>query len=107
MGKLKEIFLSGKKTVTDPVGAAAGFAAPGSGSGAPLSICLASCAAYALLLYTKPAGFPADFAEAAAEFSGRSYVWLLAAHTCSELAFIAAFCAAFAVFSAFMTGARQ
>jgi hypothetical protein len=107
MRKLNDIFLLAKKTVTDPAGAAAGLSAPGAGSGGPLVIYLASCAAYALLLYTKPSGFPADLAEAAAEFSGRSYAWLLTVHTCSGLAFTAAFCAAFAFFSGFMTGTRQ
>ena len=104
MRKLRDIFLLAKKTVTDPAGAAAELSAPGYGLGRPLAIYLASCAAYALLLYIKPAGFPADLAEAAAEFSGWSYARLFAVHTSSELAFTAAFCAAFTGFSGLMTG---
>ncbi len=107
MRKIKDIFMLARKTLLDPAGAAAEFSAPGAGSGGPLTIYLASCAAYALLLYTKPAAFPADLAEAAAEFSGWSYARLLIVHTGSELVFTAAFCAAFTGFSGFMTGNRQ
>jgi len=106
MKRLKEIFFLAKKTVLDPSGAAADFMAPGAGLGGPLAVYLVYCAVYALFLYVKPVGFPAEFSQAGLEFSGRSYAWFFALLTVSELIFTGVFCAVFAAFSNLMKDGR-
>ncbi|MFA6434651.1 MAG: hypothetical protein WCW52_08145 [Elusimicrobiales bacterium] len=106
MRKLKTYFDLAKRTITDPAGAAGEFMAPGAGSGGPLAVYLAYCAAYALFLYIKPADFPSEFSEAAGEFSGKPYIWLFAVQAFFELAFTAAFCALFAAFAGFLKEGR-
>ena len=106
MKRFKHILPMTKKVLTDPAGAAGDFAAPGAGSGGPLAVYFIYCAAYALFLYMKPAGFPAEFSEAAREFSGSSYPWLFSVLASFELAFTAVFCVFFAVIAGFLREGR-
>ena len=107
MKKVIDTLLLAKRTVTDPAGAAAALSAPGASYSGPLAIFLVSGAMYALLLFAKPDGFPAELAEAAAEFSDKSYLWLFLANAFSTLAFTAVLCAVFPLFHFFLAADRK
>lgn len=106
MKRFKNILLMTKKILIDPAGAAVDFMTPGAGYGGPLTVYFIYCAGYALFLYIKPANFPADFSEAALEFSGKPYAWIFAVQAFLDLAFNCVFCALFAAFAAFLRDGR-
>lgn len=101
----KKIFLLFKLVITDPSQAAADLTTSRD-LRAPALIALAYCAAYAGLLFIKPANFPAEYSEAVMDITKTSFTGYFAAQILAGPAFSAIFSGFAAIFSKILNSGR-